>query len=63
MEQNTPPSQAGMTFVVLSWGTTIIVRFLEHSNEIITKGNISFALSCVVSIMAIRHYYLQNKNK
>lgn len=58
MDHNDTTQSAGVGLVVLSWGSTIYQYLIEHSSEIITKANVSFLLSCIVSVMAIRHYYV-----
>jgi hypothetical protein len=44
----------GLLLTISSWMLTGATAFFS-------KGNISFCLSTIVSLMAIRHYYLQNK--
>lgn len=58
MHDNNDNSGVGFLLTSLSWISTAAVALLDTA-----QAGITFFLSCAVSIMAIRHYYLQDKKK
>lgn len=50
--------------VMLTWILTGAVTLFDSANGVVTQANVSFVLSCIVSILAAVHYYVQiRKNK
>jgi hypothetical protein len=52
----------GLLYVIIGIGSGIIGWLNEHTIHE-NLQNLSLIISCFAGLMAIRHYYLQNKKK
>lgn len=53
MEHHSDNNSVGVLYLVITWAFTLLTK--------IQQSDITFVLSCGVSFMAMRHYYLQNR--